>query len=421
MGTLPHLSTKYKFEVSCFWEMDIIDCVRKSSPTAGLCASGRPVRYLPSAGLLEFMRQVERPGLVNLAAGVPSPDLLPVADLKRAFRTATEEDGRTMWAYQRPEGHAVLRGRIAARLKRRGVKVQAADVILTNGCTQALHLAISVLAGPGAVVACESPGYYNMLEQIYSTGSRALPLPVDFNRGIHLEEAERLLRRHRPKCLVVCTTLSNPTGATMPQDRRRRLAVLCRELGIVLIEDDIYGELCDAGAPRPLRALDDGNNVIYVSSFCKSVSPGLRVGYIVPGKWYDPVVRRKCNSDLHCSVVSESILSAFLGSGAFEKHLDVLRKKCARRRETVREAVLEYFPKGTLVSEPQGGFLLWAELPFKLDSLKWSERAVAAGVSFARGDVFLTAPPRRTCLRLNCARATEGDLEPGIRKLADLI
>ncbi len=393
----------------------------KLSEKTGLCATGRPVRYGPPTGLLEFMRQVEKPGLINLAAGVPSPSLLPVEELKQAFRSATALEGREMWAYQRPEGHAGLRGQIARNLVKRGVQAGPEDVLLTTGCTQALHLAISTLAGPGDLVACESPGYYNMLEQIHATGARVLPLPVDINSGLLLDVAEPLLKKHRPKCLVICSSLSNPTGGTLPPAKRKDLVRLCRELGIVVIEDDIYGELCDGGAPNPVRAYDDGSHVIYVSSFCKSVSPGLRVGCMLPGKWFERVVRLKCNADLHSSVVTEATLCAFLQRGGLERHLSKLHAQCRRRRESVRRAVLQYFPAGTKVSDPQGGFLLWLELPHKLDSAAWSERAKSKGVSFARGEVFLTSPARRGCLRLNCARAEESDLEKGIRILAELL
>ena len=391
------------------------------SINGAVCSTGKPVRYCPPSGLLEFMRQVEKPGLINMAAGVPSPDLLPVRELKQAFRAATAGEGRDMWAYQQPAGHAGLREQIAKRLRSRGVAGKGENIILTTGCTQALHLAISALVKPGDLVACESPGYYNMLEQIYQAGAKALPLPVDINSGILLDGAEGVLRRYRPKCLVVCSSLSNPTGATLPPAGRRSLVRLCAELGIVVIEDDIYGELCEGVVPKPVRAYGNSEQVIYVTSFCKSVSPGLRVGCIVAGKWFETVSRLKCNSDLHSSVVSEATLCAFLKSGAFDRHLAVLRKNCRGRRKLVRDAVIRYFPEGTKVSDPQGGFLVWVELPFKLDSAAWAARTRAGNVSFARGEVFLTGAAARSCLRLNCARAAESDLENAVRILAEEI
>jgi DNA-binding transcriptional MocR family regulator len=386
-----------------------------------LCKTDRPVRYNPPVGLLEFMRQVGNPGLINMAAGVPDPALLPQKALMAAFAHANKKYGATMWAYQTPEGHVGLREQIARRLKKRGVRVDGSQIILTNGCTQALKLAISAVAGKGDVVACESPGYYNLLEQIYEVGAKVLPLPIDMNQGLRLTSAEPLLKKFRPKCLVICSSLSNPTGATLSVRARKQLLELCRKLGIVIIEDDIYSELVDGGAPRPIFSYAVNDQVILVSSFCKSASPGLRVGYILAGKWFEKVARMKCNMDLHCSVVSEATLASFLQLGSFDEHLLKLRRLSQERREIVRAALAEYFPVGTRISDPQGGFLVWAELPFKTDLKRWSQRTMMAGVSFAQGEAFLTVRAEKACLRLNCVRASERDLVKGVKLMANTL
>jgi DNA-binding transcriptional MocR family regulator len=368
------------------------------------------------------MRQVERPGWINLGAGVPAPELLPVAALRRAFARANTAWGRGMWAYQRPEGHEGLRERVAQRFARRGVPVGAEGVLLTTGCTQALYLALQVHAVPGDVVACESPCYYNLLEQIHRRGCRALPLPMAGAAGIDLEAAEVLLRRHRPSCLVVCPTLSNPSAATMDDGARERLVELCRRLGVRLVEDDIYSELHEAGAPRPLRAWDpEGRVVTVVTSFCKSVAPGLRVGAMLPGDRFEEAVRAKCMADLHSAVVAEATLAAFMEGGALERHLRGLRAVCRRRRQRVREAVAEHFPEGTVVEPPPGGFIVWVELPMRVDAVRLKAEAVRRRVSFAPGELFLTEAPQRTCMRLNCARAEEGDLERGVALLGEAV
>jgi len=374
----------------------------------------RPRRFCPEAGLLDLMRQVERPGWINLGAGVPAPELLPVAGLKRAFAQANRQYGRKMWAYQRPEGHEGLRERVAARFAARGVRVDASGVLLTTGCTQALHLALAVHAARGSVVACESPCYYNLLEQIHAAGCRALPLPLAGAGGIDLDAALPLLRRHRPACLVVCSTLSNPSAATLGAGAREALVKACRQLGIRIIEDDIYSELHEAGAPRPLRAWDpEGRVVTVVTSFCKSVAPGLRVGAMLPGDAFEAAVRRKCMADLHSGVVAEATLAAFMEGEALDRHLDALRAVCRRRRTRLRRAVLDHFPPGTVVADPPGGFILWVELAEKTDAAALQKEAGKRKVSFAPGEMFLSSVPSRTCMRLNAARAEEADLEHG--------
>lgn len=381
----------------------------------------KPVSLKIQSRLLDFMRQVGQSGLTNLAAGVPAPELLPVRDLERAFQRAGREVGPALWAYQTPEGHMPLRRTIAERLARRGAAVRGEDVLVTIGCTQALHLAIAALVKPGDLVACESPCYYNTLEQIEAAGGKALPLPVDPNRGIILSEAERLLKKYRPVCLVVCSSLSNPTGATIPEEDRPKLVRLCKKLNVKIIEDDIYAELIDGPLPPPLRAYDDGSNVVYITSYCKSVSPGLRVGCAIGGKWMESMVEHKCMADLHGSLVSEGTLDAFLRSEACGRHLARLRKTCAQRRELARKAILASFPDGVKVSEPRGGFMLWVELPRKIDLKKLGQQALRQKVSFARGDAFACAVPARSSMRINCARAGEQDLVDGLKKLGQLV
>lgn len=368
------------------------------------------------------MRQVERPGWINLGAGVPSPALLPVGDLRRAFRLANEKSGRAMWAYQRPEGHEGLRERVAERYRIRGVEVDGGGVLLTTGCTQALHLALRMHAPPGSVVACESPCYYNLLEQIHAAGCRVLALPGKPGGGMDVEKAEEWLRRYRPACLVVCATLSNPSSATLMPEERGRLVKLCRRWKVRIIEDDIYSELHEAGAPRPLRAWDkEGKVVTVVTSFCKSVAPGLRVGAMLPGDHFEDAARAKCMADLHSAVVAEATLEAFMAGNGLDRHLTRLRRECRKRRQRLRRALLAVLPEGTRVSDPPGGFIVWVELPLKAAANRLREEAVRRRVSFAPGEMFLTGEPRRTCMRLNAARAEEDDLERGAELLAEAV
>ncbi|MDX6765546.1 MAG: PLP-dependent aminotransferase family protein [Candidatus Methylacidiphilales bacterium] len=359
------------------------------------------------------MRSVERPGWINLGAGVPSPKLLPVAALQKSFVRAGAKNGLAMWAYQRPEGHAGLREALAERLRNRKVRVGASEVLVTNGCTQALHLALALHTRRGGVVACESPCYYNLLEQIHAVGARSLSLPGDPVRGLDADRIAPWLEQWRPDCLVVCSTLSNPGCATIPVRCRAALVDLCRQLGVRLIEDDIYGELREGGALPPLRSYDDGSTVTYVSSTCKSVAPGLRGGLMLPGDHFEQAVRRKCMSDLHGPTVAESTLAAFLESGGMEPHLERLRAACHRRRARLRKAVVRYFPAGTRVSDPEGGFLLWVECPGRVDPGRLHQEAAKRGVSFAPGEIFFDRASPNTCMRLNAARAEESELERG--------
>ena len=373
------------------------------------------------------MRQADNPRLINFAAGVPGLDALPLAHLRASMEAALESDGASMFAYHHPEGDHALRALCAARLQARGVAdLTPGQLVMTSGCTQALQVMLSILVRPGDIVACEAPGYYGLLELIAEAGARVLPLPVQNGSGLDLDATETALARWKPKCLIVCTSLSNPSGATLAEASRQRLVRICREHGVRLIEDDLYAELLDSGAPKPCRAFDDGSTVSLVTSFSKTVSPGLRVGYCVPGtpELADAFAARKCQQDIHSSVVSEALLRTFLGCGNLDPHLAWLRERNLRRRNLVLDAIERSFPEGTEMDAPWGGYMLWVRLPQSVDVTRLQPEAHAAGVAYAAGPAFFAAPAGGdrpvSHIRLNCARATEPDLERGVEILGKI-
>jgi len=367
------------------------------------------------------MRQADEPGLINLAAGVPGLDSLPTEELQEAFRRAFAREGAKMFAYHHPEGDHLLREQLAGRLQARGASVRGPQLVTVTGCTQAVQLLISILVKPGDIVAVEAPAYYGMLEVLSVAGAQVLPLPVVGPDGFDLGAAEELLARWKPRALIVCAALSNPSGATIPEEKRPRLVEICRRHGVRLIEDDIYGDLIEDGVPRSLLAWDDGSTVSYVSSFSKSVSPGLRAGVCVPGSIYEDFAARKCQQDLHSAVVSEVALREFLGAGVLEPHLARLRIRNARRRGLALEAIARTFPRGTHVNPPRGGYMLWAELPRAVDLAAVREAARREGVVFGAGPVFYTEPQATSSLRLNCAKASEAELVSGLEKLGAIL
>jgi len=367
------------------------------------------------------MRQADEPGLINLAAGVPGLDSLPAEELKEAFSRAFEHEGSKMFAYHHPEGDHLLREQLAARLQARGASVRGPQLVTVTGCTQGVQLLISILVKPGDIVAVEAPAYYGMLEVLSAAGARVLPLPVAGPDGFDLATTESLLARWKPCALIVCAALSNPSGATIPEEKRPRLVEICRAHGVRLIEDDIYGDLIEDGVPRSLLAWDDGSTVSYVSSFSKSVSPGLRAGVCVPGSLYEDFAARKCQQDLHSAVVSEVALREFLGADALDPHLARLRTRNARRRALALETIARTFPKGTRVNPPRGGYMLWAELARMVDLAAVRDAARQQRVVFGAGPVFFTEPQPTSSLRLNCAKASEAELIGGLETLGAIL
>jgi DNA-binding transcriptional MocR family regulator len=380
-----------------------------------------PFQFKAPGRLVDFMRQADEPGLINLAAGIPGLGALPTVALCKALTEAFQKEGASLFGYHHPAGDHELREILSQRLRQRGADVAGGAILTTTGCTQALQLMLSVLIKPGEIVACEAPAYYGLLELLSEAGARVLPLPLRGDDGLDLSVAEELLPRWKPRCLVVCTALSNPSGATIPETNRIQLVELCRRLSVRIIEDDIYAELVEDQIPKPLLAYDDGATVSFVSSFSKSVSPGLRVGICVPGTLFEEVATRKCQQDLHSAVLTEAGLRKFFQLGAFDSHLEMLRTRNCKRRSLAQSIIARSFPAGTRLSSPRGGYMLWAELPGFVDLRHVKEQARAERVVFASGDVFFPAPPSIAALRLNCAKATEEELVQGLEILGSIL
>ncbi len=382
--------------------------------------TGKPFSFRPPGRLLDFMREAGDPRLINLAAGVPSPDLLPTSHLADAFSQGLRNDGGAMFAYHEPEGDPALREILAIRLGLRGIEVRSDGIVTTTGCTQALQLALALLCKPGDVVACECPVYYGLLELLSHFALEILPLPLRGDDGIDIDEMETLLQKHHPRCLVVCSTLSNPSGATVPESRREQFVEICRKAGVKVIEDEVYAELCDGVPPRPLRSYDDGNTVFYITSFSKSIAPGLRMGFAVPGPHFEEFAELKCKQDMHGCVVSEVMLREYL-RGPAEQTLGLLKQTFARRRALAKEAIASAFPADACVSNPRGGFMFWVELAREVDLRGMQNELRKQRIAFAHGQVFFPRQEQQRFMRLNCAKASEEDLVAGLKVVGRLL
>jgi DNA-binding transcriptional MocR family regulator len=381
-----------------------------------------PYKFAPRARLLEFMRQAGNPKLINLAAGLPSVDCVPKAALKRAFEAAFSEEPDVALGYHTPDGDYALREKIAERFARRGISVTPEEMVITTGCTQALHGMIRLLAQPDDIVACEAPAYYATLEMLGDTGIRVLPIPVRNSKGVDLDLVSSLFERFRPKFFVVCSTLSNPSGATMPNEARRALVEICQKTDTRILEDEIYGELSEIDGLRPIRSYDEGSVVSYVTSFSKTVAPGIRVGVCVPGGNTDRFAQLKCQQDMHSATLCEVAFRKYLENADLDSHLAYLKALNRQRREMARELIENHFPQGTIIWIPEGGFLLWVEVPQGIDIEAAYQAALQKNVAFSRGTAFFTTPEAKVnSIRINCSRPTTNQLVQGLEILGKIL
>ncbi len=372
-------------------------------------AISRPtVRPMPVTGqelVLRLVQAANEPDFIQLGAAVPAPDFLPTRAIQRALAAAARAGGRELATYQFPPGSPELRRQIARRMADAGCRLTPDEIIITSGCQDALILALRAVASPGDVVVIESPSFYGLLQAIDSLGMKALEIPTDPATGISLEALELALEKWPVRACVLTANFSNPLGCVMPVDKKRALVALLARLDIPLIEDDIYGELGFAGdRPPALRAFDETGGVIYCASFSKSLSPGLRLGWMAPGRWREQIEYLKYVTSLAAPTLSQLAVADFLQHGGYDRHLRQVRGAYARQVAIMTRAVGKYFPEGARVTQPRGGFVLWVELPEKVDALSLCQQALEQRISIAPGPVFSASGKYRNFIRLNCAQ-----------------
>jgi len=369
----------------------------------------------PPIRLLDLMRQTEDPHVINLAAGIPSADFLPLDALRTALEGELASRAREMFSYHRPEGASLLREAIRDYLGVRGVNVQSDQILVTTGCSGALATMMNTVLKRGDTVVCEAPAYYGQLELLRAIGVKFRTVNTAVGQEPDPAKWEKALKaKPKPKLLVVTSTLSNPSGATLKEEWRPRMVEMCKKMGVPILEDDIYGDLLGRARPKPLHAYDDGSTVLYVTSFSKTVAPGLRIGFALPGKWMDAAADRQCRQTIHGGVPPEFITASFLRSGRMEGHLEMLRSVYAKRRELAGGILSRELPEGIRADDPSGGYMLWVRggRPGLMEEV--SKQCLAKGVAVVGGGIFFANPPKEACFRLNCARATPEDLARGV-------
>jgi DNA-binding transcriptional MocR family regulator len=382
-----------------------------------------PVPVDVSQRLLRVLQTGVQRGVVPLAAALPSSDLMPLAALRRLYGGVARRhlDLLEGGSHINTDQPALIRQLVLCSVGWAG-PLAASEFVITNSCTEALALCLRAVTHPGDTVAVESPGYYLMLQLLESLGLRALEIPTDPHTGLSIEALDLATRESRVAACLLVANASNPLGSIMPDEHKRRLAKLAAERGVAVIEDDIYGDLYFGSArPWPIKAFDETGNVMLCSSFSKSLSPSLRIGFVAAGRYRPQIALQKTITSGGTNPVTQMVLAEYLESGACDRHLRGLRRSYARQVDAMHSAVGRHFPSATRITEPQGGFVLWVELPDDLDTTAIHERAIAAGVSYVPGELFSASGMYRNCLRLNCGNPHTPEIEDAVRRLGQLM
>jgi DNA-binding transcriptional MocR family regulator len=370
---------------------------------------------------LDILQEARRPGVLNLGAVVPGPELLPLRRLVREMGTLARRQPEIIGRYEVPAGNMALREQIARHMLRSGCRCRADEIIVTNGCMEALTLALRAVAQRGDTIAIESPTFYGILQGIESLGMRALELPTHPRDGIDLDALQQALDTQPVAAILLVPSFNNPLGCNMPLEHRRRLAGMVERSGVPLIEDDIYGDL---GFQQPrlptVKSFDRSGNVLLCSSFSKTLAPGLRIGYVVPGRHGERVEHLKLLGNVATAGLPQLALAGFLRHGGYEPVVRRAARVYQQRSERLRRLILEHFPEGTLVTQPQGGFVLWVELPPHIDAVALHAAALGEDISVTPGVIFSPRGDYRHHLRISCGQLEGEALERGVRRVAAL-
>ncbi|MDT4811482.1 Histidinol-phosphate aminotransferase [compost metagenome] len=359
----------------------------------------------------------------NLGGAYCAPSLYPAEALRSAAARALRRHPMLFAEAVEPEGHAPLRGAIARQALHARMQLAPEEIVITHGCTEALNLALRAVAGPGDVIAVESPTYYGLLQILESLGMRALEIPCSPQTGMSLEALELAAQHYdNIRAVAVVPNLQNPLGCIMPDAHKARLVQWCEARGIALIEDDCFSATADGDTqPAAAKAWDGSGNVIHCASLHKMLAPGMRLGWIAAGKWQPRVEMLKFGLSRPNEMLSQMAAADFLASGAHERHLRRLRTRLQLQREWFAQAVAASFPAGTRLGSPRGGMHLWVEMPAQVSSEAVFDQALQAGIRVMPGVMFSNAGRFDHCLRINCGTPRSAQIERALATLAGVV
>ncbi|HEX4503007.1 MAG TPA: PLP-dependent aminotransferase family protein [Scandinavium sp.] len=353
------------------------------------------------------------------APDVSQPSLKP---LWREMSRVVQHNTAEVLSYDEISGRRELREQIARLMLDSETLATADDIIITNGCHAALSIALLAVCEPGDIVAVESPSYYGTMQLLRGFGIKAIEIPTDPQTGISIEALEMALEQWPIKGVILVPNCNNPLGFIMPDARKRQVLSLAQRYDIAIFEDDIYGELAnDYPRPRTIKSWDIDGRVLLCSSFTKTVAPGLRVGWMVPGRYYDRVLHMKYAASATNVPATQMAVAAFVREGHYHRHVRRMRQIYQSNMETYTCWIRQYFPCGICVTRPQGGYMLWVELPEIVDMVCVAKQLCELKIQVAPGSLFSAAGKYRNCLRINCALPPNEKHREVMEKLGEAI
>lgn len=380
-------------------------------------------RSIGGSTVREILAVTARPEVINFAGGLPAPELFDATGIAAAYQAVLTETPARALQYATTEGEPVLRAALAARTSARGLPTDAGDILVTTGSQQALSLLATALLEPGDVVLVESPCYLAALQVFAFAGARVVAVPGGGD-GVDPEALEELVVRERPKLLYTVPTFQNPTGRTMPAERRAAVADIAVRRGLWIVEDDPYGELRFEGERLAWIASHEGaaDRTVLLGSFSKVMAPGMRLGWLrAPGELLRACVVAKQAADLHTPTVNQLAAARYLADNDLDAHVTRVAGVYRERRDAMLAGLADALPAGSAWDRPEGGMFLWARLPRSYDTTALLPEVVRHDVAYVPGAPFYAGEPDPSTLRLCFVTQTPEEIGEGLRRLGEAL
>lgn len=391
------------------------------TPAVPLPPLAARARAIGGSAVRDILAVTARPEVINFAGGLPAPELFDASGIAAAYQAVLAETPAQALQYATTEGEPVLRSALAARNTARGLPTAPDDLLVTTGSQQALSLIATALLEPGDVVLVEQPCYLAALQVFAFAGARVVGVPGD-EAGADPEALEELVVRERPKLFYTVPTFQNPTGRTLPADRRAAVAAVAVRRGVWIVEDDPYGELRFEGARLPWIAAQEGaaDRTVLLGSFSKVMAPGLRLGWLrAPTALLRACVVAKQAADLHTPTVNQLAAARYLADNDLDAHVARVAGVYRERRDAMLAGLANALPEESSWERPEGGMFLWARLPESYDTTELLSRVVRQDVAYVPGAPFYAGEPDRSTMRLCFVTQTPAEIREGLRRLGE--
>lgn len=371
-----------------------------------------------------ILKAAADPKIISFAGGLPAPELFPVEGMKEATDKVYAEHGQQALQYGAAKGVTELRELILKRVKEKeNVDTKLENVMVTTGSEQAIDLVGKAFVNPGDTVLVEEPTYLCALDVFRSYGANFVSVPMDED-GMKMDALEEALKAHPETALVYTVpNFQNPTGRTMPAERRKKFAELAAKYDVPVLEDNPYGDIRFAGEHVPsVKSFDHAGKVFYMSTFSKILAPGFRLGWLVADpKVIEKLTVLKQSADLHTDNLVQYVVTEFFKENDVDAHVKEISDLYGKRKQLMIDGIKKYFPKDVKYTDPEGGMFLWVEVPGVTDTVELFKQCLEHNVAFVPGDPFFAGKPQPGTFRLNYSNMQEDQIEVGLKRLGEAL